>query len=705
MQLYNGVVTNCWIVNNTGDGWGGGVDMFGGTVVDCVVSSNAVTGAGAAWTCGGGVHMLGGSVINCTITHNWSAGAGNGNGNGSPGGAGGVALTAGLLRNCLIANNRATLPTSGHGGGVVQAAGIMENCTIASNTIPSDCYGGGVYRTAGVATNCVVFGNKKGNTDDNISGTNGFRYSCSPDLATDAATHNFGADPLFVSLETGNYRLGAGSPAIDTGLDLANVPRDLDGVTRPLDGNGDVTAVADMGCYEAPDATSGVLRCSFSAPTNTGLLSLDAVFTASVAGADRTVTWYGWDFDNDGTFDQSGPGLGTAANPYGVGVYSVLLTVSNASGEGASKLRPSYIQVYPSVYYVATNGGHVAPYDTWDKAGTNLQAVHDYAYAPGTTGILVRVTNGTYNLAAKFSIGKALTVRSENGPAVTILRHPSDFAVNMNNAQAVLNGFSLKNGYRGVELYNGLVTNCWIVNNTGDGWGGGVWMSGGRVARCVITNNAVIGSGPAWTCGGGAYLLGGSMHDCLVAYNTCNGAGGGNDSGVLGAGAGLALRNGWIRNCLIANNRSTHPTAGQGAGVYQRDAVVESCTIASNVSPSGCAGAGVMKTSGAMTNTIVWQNMAGAAADNLSGVANVFYSDAPELTGGVNGNLAVDPRFRNVAGGDFRLAPGSPCANAARILPWMIGGRDLDGRNRIIAGGGDMGCYESVASGTLCIIH
>ena len=52
----------------------------------------------------------------------------------------------------------------------------------------------------------------------------------------------------------------------------------------------------------------------------------------------------------------------------------------------------------------------------------------------------------------------------------------------------------------------------------------------------------------------------------LVGY----GAGGGNDSGLAGAGAGLALRRGAIRNCLIANNRSTHPTGGQGGGIYQR---------------------------------------------------------------------------------------------------------------------------------------
>ncbi len=49
-----------------------------------------------------------------------------------------------------------------------------------------------------------------------------------------------------------DFHLLASSPAIDTGTnaDLSSV--DLDGVTRPIDGNGDGNAIIDMGAYEYP---------------------------------------------------------------------------------------------------------------------------------------------------------------------------------------------------------------------------------------------------------------------------------------------------------------------------------------------------------------------------------------------------------------------------------------------------------------------
>ncbi|MCB0035220.1 MAG: hypothetical protein KDE51_14410, partial [Anaerolineales bacterium] len=53
-----------------------------------------------------------------------------------------------------------------------------------------------------------------------------------------------GQDPLFVDPAAGNYRLQAGSPAIDAAVDLG-VPFDLDGRPRPL-GN-----APDMGAYES----------------------------------------------------------------------------------------------------------------------------------------------------------------------------------------------------------------------------------------------------------------------------------------------------------------------------------------------------------------------------------------------------------------------------------------------------------------------
>ena len=63
---------------------------------------------------------------------------------------------------------------------------------------------------------------------------------------------NISADPLFLNDVQGDYHLRTGSPAIDSGISTAaGLPeKDFDGNSRTLDGDGDGTAVVDIGAYE-----------------------------------------------------------------------------------------------------------------------------------------------------------------------------------------------------------------------------------------------------------------------------------------------------------------------------------------------------------------------------------------------------------------------------------------------------------------------
>jgi hypothetical protein len=86
------------------------------------------------------------------------------------------------------------------------------------------------------------------------------RYSVVPGRTGNG---NVDADPLFVDVANGDYRLQPGSPAIDTGMNPADyswlrvtVTDDIDDNPRPLDGDGAGAGTTgdgtdfDIGAYE-----------------------------------------------------------------------------------------------------------------------------------------------------------------------------------------------------------------------------------------------------------------------------------------------------------------------------------------------------------------------------------------------------------------------------------------------------------------------
>ena len=161
--------------------------------------------------------------------------------------------------NCLVTDNAA-----GYLGGGLAVGGkgnaTVVNCTFSRNTASvaggiGDFYGS--FSPAILLNNCVLWEN----SDDSGMGEAAqinvltdapmVNYSCIQGLSGAlGGIGNIGDDPLFVDPDSANFRLSAGSPAIDAG-DNTVVPAD----TLDLDADGDTTERTPIdldGCVGPP---------------------------------------------------------------------------------------------------------------------------------------------------------------------------------------------------------------------------------------------------------------------------------------------------------------------------------------------------------------------------------------------------------------------------------------------------------------------
>jgi serine protease len=683
------MVTNCVIAGATGGGQnrsvtGGGIYMSAaGLIVDCIISNNVMDGA---W--GSGVAISAGTLDRCLVV-------GNKGGSQYSGGAGcGVWLSgSATVQNCLVVSN-----TSIHygGAGVWMTGGTLQNCTIANNVGPAN--GAGLYQSAGAARNLVVFGNQP-NEVHSEAGT--LTHSCAPGLVT--GTGNLSANPRFANAAGGEYRLSAGSPCVDAGTNATGVVSDFARAARPADGDDDSVARMDMGCHEFQIPAAG-LWCGFNASATVGLNTLDTTFTAAARRDGGAVVGasYDWDFGDSGTGSgQSAPH--TYAQP---GDYTVTLTVTDAFGS-AVLARTGMVRVVAPVAYVSTNGAHVFPYAMWENAATNVQegrVAATLAAQSGAAPATLRITNGLYNLNGELLIEAGIVVEGA-GPNATLLRQNAGIArcVRMLHADAVLSGLTVTNGnynvtaffggHSGMGIYmtNGLVTNCVATGSRGGGqnWvinGGGIYVKGGgRVVDCTLRGNS------GGMTGGGAFMDGGLLDRCVITQNSAVG------QYSSSGGGGVNINNAaTVQNCLIVTNTTTYKEGG-GVRMTSSGGIVQNCTIAGNLSGSDVGG-GVLMTAGILRNAILYGNKTAAAVSDLQKTGGaVTYCCIPDPVSGL-GNITTPPAFVDYANGDHHLTASSPCVDTGTNVTTLVS--DLDGGTRLADGTGDgtaimdMGCYE-----------
>ena len=309
-----------------------------------------------------------------------------------------------------------------------------------------------------------------------------------------------------------------------------------------------------------------------------------------------------------------------------------------------------------------------------------IQAAIDAARAGDTVVVADGVYTGPGNRDIRF-LGKAITVRSENGPVNCIIdcqgtqqdpHRGFDFDGG-ETAETVLDGFTITNGSTPpgaiLDEFNGAgilfrdgsptVKNCIITNNWAGCWGGAMCCSWFGNSSPTIIN-------------------------CTIADNYSNAEG----------GALFTLNNSpTIIGSLIVNNEA----AALGGGINHfggGTVTIINTTIAGNVAPTA---SGIYGSNVDISNSIVWGNV--GSNEQIWG-ATVSYSD---VQGGFDGegNINADPLFVDPQNGDLHLSPGSPCIDAADNTAAPKGtDTDLDGEPRFI----DDPCTDDTGNGAAPVV-
>jgi parallel beta-helix repeat protein len=531
--MYNYVsratVTNCIFSGNTATNYGGGIYNNGSspTVTDCTFSGNSSVD-------GGGIYNYDSSpkVTNCMFSGNsaeWSGG-GMSNELSSPTvgdcsftentanmGGGMYNLSNGpTVTECIFIGNSAMWS----GGGMYNelSSPMLTNCVFWNNSAND---GGGMYNydnSSPTLTNCILWGDTPEEIfNDNSNAT--VTYSDVEDGYT--GTGNIDADPEFVDAAGGDFRLSSSASAcVDAGDNSTpGLPTtDLAGNPRVVDGDGDGTAVVDMGAFELQ---AGVVHnITQDIWYETIQLSIDD----SDNGDEIEVA--------AGTYYEAINFTGKAVRLYSSGGAEV--TTIDASGLDSSVVTCSSGEDENSIIEGFTIRG-----------GTGSENAYGQLCGGGMYNYVSRAKVINCTFSGNSALYGGGIYNHNSSPTVTDCTFIGNLAgyygggmFNMGGSPMVSNcSFSNNIAYAGGGMYNlnssPTLTNCIFSGNTATtNYGGGIYnMSGSpMVTNCTFSGNSA-------ELGGGMFNVSSSptVTNCTFSSNTANDCGGGmfNSSSTL----------------------------------------------------------------------------------------------------------------------------------------------------------------------------
>ncbi len=586
---------------------GGGVAM----VQSSPVLRRVILRGNLAFGCGGGLYCSTSSpaLESCTIVDNSTLGGGSA-----------LALAGGspMIENCLIAFN-------GPGGGALLGLEPAPVLTIAC----SDIWGNAGEAFSGTLADAT--------------GENG----------------NLAVDPLVCDLASGDWQLHASSPCLPGGNDC-----------------GVQIGALGLGCSSLLYEIAGEVLDETAQPVpGVAIQGLAVTLWVDEAGHYTAHLPAGW----SGTLSPEHP------------LWLFAPEVRDYAGLAADYPGDDYLAIHPSQVEVPTDFAHIQAALTYALSGDTITVLPG-EYLPQEGG-------GEYLDFA----GKAILLRSAGGPAVTTIfgLEPCVRFGSGEGPGSILAGFTLGSLGDGILCTNGssptlrdmVFTECGTalvleegasprVENTlftenraeaagalrcADGaapaftncqftWN---WAAKGGAALivssvpqfngCSFINNQVTGDiyeSPQAGLGGGVHFWGGGgrFEDCLFYSNGASGY-----YGHPGNGGACYLAGGaspeFLRCTFVANGADT-----QGGTIFVEDAAprFEDCILV-----FATQGGGIFDASETSAVQVVCSDVFGnAGGDYLGGLTDQT---------GLNGNIATDPRFCDLAGGDFALESTSPC--------------------------------------------